>query len=60
MGHKMATIVGDVTGLQQRRRLSAKGKIVLKYCNIKSSGEGFHKPLLVQLWGYEFKLCTSG
>ena len=42
------------------QRLSTKGKIVLKYCNIKNSGEGFHQPHLVQLWGYEFKLCTSG
>ena len=49
---KMATIVGDVTGLQQRhhpikyilscredQRLSIEGKIVSKYCNIlKTSG----------------------
>ena len=37
MAAKMATIVGDVTGLQ----LSTKGKLVSKYCNIsKTPGRG--------------------
>ena len=44
----MATIVGDVTGLQQghHTRLSTKGKMVLKYCNIsKTPGKGsIHPP----------------
>ena len=50
MAAKMATIVGDVTGLQQRhhpikytsscredRRLSTEDKIVSKYCNISKT-----------------------
>ena len=50
----MATIVGDVTDLQQRhhlilledQRLSTKGKIVSKCYNISKTrpGEGFHPP----------------
>ena len=56
---KMATIVSDVTGLQQTyhqqsigtsscwedQRLSTEGKIVSKYCKYKKNfGEGFRQP----------------
>ena len=56
---KMATIVSDVTGLQQTyhqqsigtsscwedQRLSTEGKIVSKYCEYKKNfGEGFRQP----------------
>ena len=39
----MATIVGDVTGLQQRQRLSTEGKVFSKCCNIWKSMEEFHQ-----------------
>ena len=72
MAAKMATMFGDVTGLQQRhppikyilscwedQMLSTEGKIVSKYCNIsKNSEDGFHQPPLVPRWGYDFP-CTS-
>ena len=36
----MATMFGDVTGLQQRdHRFSTEGKIVSKYCNVLKSQE---------------------
>ena len=63
----MATIVGDVTDLQQRhhlilledQRLSTKGKIVSKCYNIsKTPGRGSILTLPVPRWGYEFA-CTS-
>ena len=62
MAAKMVTIVGDVTGPQQRhhpknipsscredQRRFTEGKIVSKYCNkskILEVGEGVHPPLL--------------
>ena len=71
---KMATIVGDVTGLQQRhhpqniphlvlkedQRLSTESQIVSKSCNIsKTAGRVPSTPSpLLQRWGYEFA-CTS-
>ena len=39
----MATIVGDVTGLQQRQRLSTEGKVFSKCCNIWKTMEEFHR-----------------
>ena len=73
---KMATIVGDVTGLQQRhhpikyisscredQRLSTEGQIVSKYCNIlKTLGRVSINPppLLVPRWGYEFACASEG
>ena len=39
----MATIVGDVTGLQQRQRLSTAGKVFSKCCNIWKTMEEFHQ-----------------
>ena len=62
----MATIVGNVTDLQQRhhlilledQRLSTKGKIVSKCYNISKTPGGVPSTLPVPRWGYEFA-CTS-
>ena len=70
MAAKMATIVGDVIGLQERHHLLMTYLILLRrskafHCfeilqHIKNSRGGFHPPPapLVLLWECEFE-CTS-
>ena len=73
---KMATVVGDVTGLQQRhhplkiklvcwvdQRLSTDGKIVLKYCKLswsKTLGPRVHPVKLIWIICFSLLLYSRG
>ena len=65
----MATIVGDVTGLQQLHHpqniphIVEKIKTLETLQHIKNSGGGFHHPPpppLVPRWGYEYECMSEG